>query len=76
MFCMKAVACVLFMMIMAGCKSPMPITGNPDDHTFTSGTAGSAKMTNELPHKPNNVVVKPDTSKIRIDSSKMKKQPN
>lgn len=72
---MKAVACALFIMIMAGCKSPMPITGNPNDHTFMSGTPGSAKMTNELPRKSDNVVVKPDTSKIRIDSTKMNKQP-
>ena len=62
---------ILFFAIGAvffGCKSPMTVTAHPDDQTFTSGTAGSAKMTTEMPHKPENVVVKPDTSKIRMDS--------
>lgn len=72
---MKAALYIALAMIIAGCKSPLPITGNPDDHTFTTGTAGSAKMTIELPRKPNNVVVKPDTSKIRLDTSRMKRQP-
>jgi hypothetical protein len=56
-------------LIVAGsCKSPMPVTAHPDNQTFTSGTAGSAKMTTEMPHKPENVVIKPDTSKIKMDS--------
>jgi hypothetical protein len=50
------------------CHSPMPITANPDDHTATSGTAGSAKMTNELPRKPDNVPVKKDSLPPKKDS--------
>jgi hypothetical protein len=73
---MKAITYTLLLTIIAACKSPMPVTGNPDDHTSTSGTAGSAKMTNELPKKSQNVVVKPDSSKIKMDTSKQKRQPD
>jgi predicted small lipoprotein YifL len=45
---------------VAGCKGPINITGNPDDHTTTSGTIGSGKMTNELPKKSDNMKI-PDT---------------
>ncbi|HTE26706.1 hypothetical protein [Flavitalea sp.] len=45
---------------IAGCKGPINITGNPDDHTNTSGTLGSARMTNELPRKSDNMKI-PDT---------------
>jgi hypothetical protein len=30
-------------------------------------------MTTEMPHKPENVVVRPDTSKIKIDTVKRKR---
>jgi hypothetical protein len=57
---------------MAYCKSPMPITMNPDDHTNASGTAGSAKMTNELPGKNNNVPLKSDSIKMPSDTMRRK----
>lgn len=47
--------------IMLAYCSPKHITSNPDDHTATSGTLGSAKMTNDLPPKQ-------DTAKIKKDS--------
>jgi hypothetical protein len=62
----------LVILCMAYCKSPMPITANPDDHTNASGTAGSAKMTNQLPTKNNNVRVKSDTIKLPNDSLQRK----
>jgi hypothetical protein len=54
--------------IIGACNERMSVTAHPDNQTFTSGTAGSAKMTTEMPRKPQNVVVRPDTSKIRMDS--------
>ena len=64
--------CGLFCLCMAYCKSPMPITFNPDDHTNASGTAGSAKMTNQLPAKNNNVRIKADTIKLPNDTLRPK----
>jgi uncharacterized protein YcfL len=55
---------ILVLLIAGACKSPMPITVNPDDQQGTSGTAGSAKMTYQLPPKPDNVKL-PDTMKLR-----------
>jgi hypothetical protein len=54
------------------CNSPMPITANPDDHTNASGTGGSAKMTNQLPPKNNNVRAKPDSIKLPNDTLRVK----
>jgi hypothetical protein len=54
------------------CKNPMSITANPDDHTNASGTAGSAKMTNQLPPKNNNVRVKTDSIKLPNDTVRVK----
>jgi hypothetical protein len=62
----------LFCLCMAYCKSPMPITFNPDDHTNANGTAGSAKMTNQLPPKNNNVRIKADTIKLPNDTLRPK----
>jgi hypothetical protein len=62
----------MFCLCMAYCKSPMPITFNPDDHTNASGTAGSAKMTNQLPPKNNNVRIKADTIKLPNDTLRPK----
>jgi hypothetical protein len=66
----------LLIMIVNSCHSPQPITGNPDKLTTSSGTAGSAKMSNELPGKLNDGL-KTDTNKIngpiKIDSSNRKK---
>ncbi|WP_205510209.1 hypothetical protein [Longitalea arenae] len=63
-------SCMLggMMLCLAYCKNPMPITANPDDHTNASGTAGSAKMTNQLPGKNNNVPLKLDTIKLPNDT--------
>jgi len=57
---------------MAQCKTPMPITANPDDQTNAAGTLGSAKMTTQLPPKSNNVRVKPDTIKMPNDTMHLK----
>jgi hypothetical protein len=50
----------------------MPVTFNPDDHTNASGTAGSAKMTNQLPPKNNNVPLKLDSIKMPSDTTRPK----
>jgi hypothetical protein len=62
----------LVLLCMANCKSPMPVTFNPDDHTNASGTAGSAKMTNQLPAKNNNVRIKTDSIKLPNDTPRVK----
>lgn len=67
---------VLLMLAFTACHSPVPVTGNPGKLTTTSGTAGSARMSNELPGRTNSAMVT-DTNKIKgpvkIDSSKTKK---
>ncbi|RYY30083.1 MAG: hypothetical protein EOO04_05695 [Chitinophagaceae bacterium] len=50
---------VTFMVIWS-CSEPINITANPDDHTTTSGTINSGRMTNELPRKSDNMKI-PDT---------------
>lgn len=67
---------VIFILVLfaafISCSSPMPITANPDDHTNAGGTAGSAKMTNQLPPKNNNVRVKSDSIKLPNDTARVK----
>jgi len=58
---------IILLLVVGGCKSPISITANPDDQTATSGTAGSAKMTTQLPPKPDNVKL-PDTLKMKRDT--------
>lgn len=58
----------LFCLGIAYCKTPMPVTFNPDDFTNANGTAGSAKSTYELPPKNNNVRIKRDTLKLPNDT--------
>jgi hypothetical protein len=58
---------IILLLIISSCKSPISITANPDDQTSTSGTAGSAKMTTQLPPKPDNVKL-PDTLKMKRDT--------
>ena len=50
------------------CKTPMQFTANPDNQTNANGTLGSAKMTNQLPPKSNNVRMKPDTIRMPNDT--------
>jgi hypothetical protein len=67
---------VLIVITLLRCKAPLPVTGNPDKLTSTSGTAGSSKMSDELPGNPGTAGVKTDTTKlgrpIVIDSSRRK----
>jgi len=53
--------------ILISCKGPVNITANPDDHTNTSGTLGSAKMTTELPKKSDNMKI-PDSISSKKDT--------
>ncbi|MEJ7769558.1 MAG: hypothetical protein WKF89_17190 [Chitinophagaceae bacterium] len=46
------------------CDTPKSITANPSNQSNTSGTLGSAKMTNELP-------LKTDTSTVKQDSIRL-----
>ena len=57
---------------MTYCKSPMPVTFNPDDQTNANGTPMSARSTNQLPPKNNNVPMKLDTIKLPSDTSRPK----
>ena len=58
----------LVFLCMVCCKEPMRITANPDDQTNANGTLGSAKMTNQLPPKSNNVRIKHDTIRLPNDT--------
>jgi hypothetical protein len=62
----RPIIVALFIMIVS-CKGPINVTANPDDHTNTSGTLGSAKMTTELPKKSDNMKI-PDTIARKKDS--------
>ena len=55
-FLIAAIAAV----VIFSCSEPINITANPDDHTTTSGTINSGRMTNELPRKSDNMKI-PDT---------------
>jgi hypothetical protein len=57
---------------MANCKTPMHITFNPDDQTNANGTIGSAKQTNQLPPKSDNMRMKSDTIKLPYDTVRRK----
>ena len=58
----------LLLFCLVCCKEPMQFTANPDNFTNANGTAGSAKMTNQLPPKSNNVRMKPDTIRMPNDT--------
>jgi len=47
----RTITIALLFLTGVRCHSPAPITGSPDKLTTTTGTAGSAKMSNELPGK-------------------------
>lgn len=52
----------LLMLIFAfACNEPMQVTSNPDDHSSTSGTLGSAKSENQLPNATRDTATLADT---------------
>jgi hypothetical protein len=57
---------------LAYCKTPMPVTFNPDDQTNANGTPMSAKSTNQLPPKNKNYPMKLDSIKMPADTSRPK----
>lgn len=62
---------IFLLMFLAGttyCGRPVRITANPDDHTATSGTLGSARSTNQLPPKPVDTSKGLDSLRIVRDS--------
>jgi hypothetical protein len=59
---MKIIFSLLFVSALVfSCESTKTITANPDDQAATSGTLGSAKMTNGLPDQ--------DSAKVLRDST-------
>ncbi|RYY19621.1 MAG: hypothetical protein EOO04_21660 [Chitinophagaceae bacterium] len=50
---------------ITACNGPVKITANPDDHTTTSGTLGSGRMTNELPRKSDNMKIPDSISRTK-----------
>ena len=59
---MKSILSIFLIVVaVASCESTKSITANPDDQAATSGTLGSAKMTNGLPDQ--------DSTKVLRDSS-------
>lgn len=63
-----SIGCLLALVL--ACKGPMPVTANPDDHTNASGTAGSAKMTEQMPPKSDNMPI-PDSIHPPDDSLRL-----
>lgn len=77
---MKTVLLILVIittLVVYRCHTPSPVTANPDKATTNSGTAGSAKMSDEVAGKPGTAGVKADTTKIGrrvvIDSTRKRK---
>jgi hypothetical protein len=64
----------LFVLIIANSRcSNIKVTASPDQSTTTSGTLGSAKMTNQLPQQPD-TTRRLDTLKIIRDTLPKKRQ--
>jgi hypothetical protein len=64
---MKSLLSLLSVLMISciACNRPINITANPDDHTNTSGTLGSSKMTTELPKKSDNMKIPDSLSRTR-----------
>jgi hypothetical protein len=60
----KVMPLIILLFLFAGCNGPLTVTGNPDDHTSTSGTLGSAKFTNRLPEGTGDTTRTPDSIRI------------
>jgi hypothetical protein len=63
---------LISLLVCLACKSPMPVTFNPDDQTNANGTPMSAKSTTQLPPKNNNMPMKLDSIKMPRDTSRPK----
>ncbi len=48
---MKQLFGLLMLIFAFACHEPLQVTANPDDHSATSGTLGSAKSENQLPNE-------------------------
>ncbi len=46
---MKKLLALSMLIFPFACSEPMQVTANPDDHSATSGTLGSANAENQLP---------------------------
>ncbi len=58
---MKKLFALLLLISAFACNGPMQVTGNPDDHSATSGTLGSAKAENQLPDETRDTTARADT---------------
>ena len=67
----NAITIAAIVLVLLACNSPMPITANPDDHTTTTGTVGSAKMTTQLPEKAGKNLPIKDTIRSTTDTLRM-----
>ncbi len=59
---MKKLLALLMLIFAFACNEPMQITGNPDDHSATSGTLGSANAENQLPKETRDTTTRADTT--------------
>jgi hypothetical protein len=48
---MKSIFILAMLLFVIACNGPANVTSNPDDHSATSGTLGSAKSENDLPNE-------------------------
>lgn len=58
---MKNIFALLILIFAIACSEPMQVTSNPDDHSATSGTLGSAKAENQLPNATRDTPARIDT---------------
>lgn len=59
---MKKLFTLLMLIFAFACNEPMQVTANPDDHSATSGTLGSANAENQLPNETRDTASRADTA--------------
>ncbi len=58
---MKNIFALLILLFAIACNEPMQLTSNPDDHSATSGTLGSANAENQLPDETRDTTTREDS---------------
>lgn len=58
---MKNIFALFTLILSVACNEPMQVTSNPDDHSATSGTLGSANAENQLPNETRDTATRIDT---------------
>lgn len=61
---MRKLSFIFIILSSISCNHPIEITANPDDHTATSGTLGSAKSQTNLPPVTVDSLIITDTTEV------------